>query len=121
MRKLTDDRWKSPKGDVGKTLHERYTDADGDQRPCWTIGVIVADNAKFWTVELIPGTFHHLHETPRDHDMTQPYRIRVSKTGGRAARFWSHDLHVEKCPYCVRPEVEAEGIRCIQHVQAVTD
>lgn len=113
IRKLTDDRWKSPKGDVGKTLHESYADINGDQWPCWTVGVIVADNAKFWTVELIPGTFHHRHHTPRDHDITQPYRIRVSKTGGRGARFWRHDLHVEKCQYCVRYDVDAADISVV--------
>lgn len=108
--KLTEGRWKSPAGDVGKVLRENYIDMDGEFRPCWTIGVIVADNEKFWTVELIPGTHHHRREAPRDHDMTQPYRIRVSKTGGKGARFWRHDLHVEKCQYCVRYDVDAVDI-----------
>lgn len=114
MRKLTEDRWKSPKGDVGKALRCTSHGTEGAVYPCTIVGTIINDGAKFWTVEIPVGTWHHLHERPYDHDPNVPLRVRLAKKAGRGSRFFYKTLHVDKCKLCVDAEVEVDGIRCIE-------
>jgi hypothetical protein len=111
MLKLRDEHWKSPNGDVGKVLRlERHGVEELHPYPCAALGVIVADGAKFWTVDV----FEHmlLREELIGYDGVAQTRVRVAKDGKKGSRWYYDFPHVERCKWC-DAELDAVGVRMI--------